>query len=189
MLIDSAGRLPWPLVIILMTALLLTVLAGVVMKLAQPQPSNDPLPLRVSVDPTRPALDAAALTGVWTASAPRGNVMMLRLEKGLFELMVKPPGNNYNRRFSRGSFRTEGDVLILRQRTDMGKPDMNGEGIVLLPMGISTINVRAEENGRLMIWTIPDSERARIDRDVLALFPAADEKPLTWVRMTSPSGR
>lgn len=186
MILDSADKLPLPLLIIILTALVLTVGTGIAMKMATPSAKNAFLPLRIEVDESKPAIDAARIQGYWTATGG-DKTMSLRLDTTGFELIIKPPGKNYNRRFSRGSYRVEGNVLILSPRGDLGKPSLNSEGLVFNPIALSNININVEENGKLMVWLIPKSERAYQDRDVLSLFPETPEKPMTWVKMSGPS--
>lgn len=187
MLLSSTGRLPMPLILIVLVALVLTVGTGVAMKMTARDPSDRFLPLRLTPDPAAPEIAAPLLQGSWTA-AYGDKVMSLRLENNGFELIVKPPGNNYNRRFARGSYVLKGDVLVMTQRGDLGKPALSAEGLVFNPIGLASMNVkiRVGDDGRktLMLWDIPASERAYQDRDVLSLFPKLEEKPLTWLKIS-----
>ena len=183
MLVGSLNNLPTPLVLILIFSLLAAVLTGLGIKFLANTPTDPFMRQRLSADSSAPALDPARLEGNWTASAD-GKAMTLRLEKETFEWVVKTSNNEFERVFARGNFRTVGNVLILGPRDDMGKPATTlDQGLVFLPMGLNSLNVKAEENGRLMVWLLPSSERRRVNTNIKSFFPAEAEKPLTWVRM------
>jgi hypothetical protein len=184
MLTGALHNLPTPLVLILIASLLVTVLTGLSVKFMVRTPSDPFMPQRVSADASRPNLDPVAIEGNWTAII-NGKAMTLRMEKQTFEWVVKSDNNDFDRVFARGNFRTVGNVLILGQRQDLGRPLSTLEQgmLTFLPMGLQNLNVKAEENGRLMVWILPSSERRRLSPDIRKFFPTDDGKPLTWVRM------
>ena len=183
MLAGSLNKLPTPLVLILMASLLAVVLTGLSVKFMAGKPQDPFLAQRLSADSSAPSLDMARMMGLWTANI-NGYTMTLRLQDNAFEWVVRPPNNEFERVFVRGNFKTVGNVLILGPREDMGKPETTLEqGVVFLPMGLSGLNMKAEENGRLMVWILPQSERRRQGTNIRNLFPSDAGKPLTWVRM------
>ncbi len=188
MLLESMGKLPAPLVIILLSALLLSVLAGLALKFSARDREISLLPLRVSVDQAAPVVSLEAVEGMWafTPVDGKGPGMVLRLEKGVFEWVVKPIGQKYERVFARGNYRIDGNIMIFGQRGDMGKPATSVElGLVFFPMNLQSLNVKVEQKGQIMAWIIPASELRRMDDDMRHMFaPASNNRPMAWVRMT-----
>lgn len=183
MLAGSINNLPTPLVLILVASLLAVVMTGLSVKFLSRSSADPFMPQRLSADSAAPALNPASLDGFWTSSIG-GRTMTLRLENETFEWIVRPPNNEFERVFARGNFRTSGNVLILGTRDDMGKPATTMDhGLVFFPMGLNTLNVKAEQNGKLMVWVVPQAERRRLNTNIINFFPAETEKPLTWVRM------
>ena len=187
----SVGRLPAPLVIIFLVSLALAVLAGLALKAVQkPEVKLTPmerlLPLRLALDEDAKPINQAALVGVWVS--PKGQISMtIRFtDQGLFEWLIQPPNSMYLRQYIRGSYRVEGDVLVLGQRPDLGKPEPLREEIMdYLSLNVRNLNAKVEMTPKLMVWQIPEVELTRHQghNPVFAgyLKPAGD-KPMTWVK-------
>ena len=170
------------LVLILALSLSLAVLTGIAMKMATSHPKSEFLPLRLEVDSGRPVTEVE-LKGSW-GYASGGTAMSIRFENGMFEWIVKPSTEKYVRYFIRGNYILKGDVLILAQRPDLGKPQVpNGQIMEFLPYGMNNLNLKVETNEKLMLWLIPASERERQNEGFASVFPADPAKPMTWVRL------
>jgi hypothetical protein len=183
---ESAGRLPAPLVIIAMTALVAAVLSGALLStLASGKKTSSGfefLPVRVEADAASPALDEKLLRGVWV-SRQGEFVSSLQLAGGKFEWMVRWGKDNNTRYYARGDYKIDHDVLVLGQRVDMGKPyDPDNPFMIYLPLSLKDINVRARLDpvaGR-MAWQIPQSERKRQVPAFLRAFPADADADMIW---------
>lgn len=186
----SLGKLPAPLVIILTVSALAMVLTGLGLKLAEgSKPVVSPLerflPLRLIPDQGMPVLTPAAVEGIWVS--PKGTVSMtLQLRNGLFEWIIQQPGSDYMRQFVRGAYRIEGNVLILAQRPDMGKPSTNGQIMDYMPIAMKNLNTKVEFKNNLMLWRVPQTELDRFNAEVAALFPPGDSAPMSWIKAKSP---
>lgn len=184
----SVGRLPAPLVIILVVSLAAAVLAGLALRaIDKPEVKLTPieklLTLRLTPDEDAAPINQAALEGVWVT--PKGQVSMtIRFtNQGLFEWLIQPPESKYLRQYIRGSYRTEGNVLILGQRSDLGKPEPLREEIMeYLSLNIKNLNTTVEMTPKLMIWQTPDTELARQNEVFINLLKASGNKPLAWVK-------
>jgi hypothetical protein len=182
MLSQSMGRLPTQLVLILALSLRLAVLTGLAMTLIPSRPQSEFLPLRLAANLERPVTDAE-LKGAWGYGSG-GTAMSIRFENGMFEWIVKPSTEKYLRYFIRGNYALKGDVLILAQRPDLGKPQVPvGQIMEFLPYAVKDINLKVETNGKLMLWLVPESERERQNEGFASIFPADPAKPMTWVRL------
>jgi hypothetical protein len=182
MLSQSVGRLPTQLVLILALSLTLAVLTGIALKMVHSPAQTEFLPLRLKAGSEHPA-DEAALKGAWGYSKG-GTAMSIRLDNGVFEWIARPAGEKYMRYFIRGNYLLKGDVLILAQRPDLGKPIVpNGQIMEFLPYGMTNINIRIETNGNLMLWLIPESERKLQNEGFASVFPPDPSKPLIWARL------
>ena len=148
MLSQSVGRLPMQLVLILALSLSLAVLTGIAMKMTTSHPKSEFLPLRLEVDSGRPVTEVE-LKGSW-GYASGGTAMSIRFENGMFEWIVKPSTEKYVRYFIRGNYILKGDVLILAQRPDLGKPQVpNGQIMEFLPYGMNNLNLKVETNEKI----------------------------------------
>lgn len=185
----TVGKLPTPLVMILVMSLLAAVLAGLALKMVEKPKTNVPfeekfLPVRLTPDAGAPELTKAALEGVWVT--PKGELSMtVRFTKaGLFEWIIQPPDTKYLRQYVRGNYRIAGNVLILGQRPDLGKPPApTVEVVEYLAIKMKNLNARVGINPKVMVWQVPPSELALQNDVVSGLFPADGTKPLTWVKI------
>lgn len=187
MIKESIHNLPAPLVIILVFSLLAAVVSGLGLRLAGVAPATDKfMPQRLVPDEKVASLDPARMQGIWSYVIDDNKVMTIRFEKDVFEWVVKPSEKSTERIFARGNFRSVGNVLILAARDDMGKPVTTLlQSLTFYPLDLHNINLRATENGRLMVWTVPVSERRKMNSALLGLFPVNPDKPMTWVRIGS----
>ncbi len=184
----TVGRLPTPLVIIATVSLLAAVLVGLGLQMAtrkEPLPVNDPvrfLPLRLEVDPAR-QISPEAVNGIWVT--PKGELSMtIRFNNGMFEWIIQPPNSQYQRNFIRGNYRVEGDVLILAQRPDMGKPVVPaGQVLDYLPISMKNINARMQIGSQMMLWTVPEGEVKLQNPVFTQILPASEAKKLAWVKI------
>lgn len=186
LLAQSVGRMPAKLVILLMAALVAAVVTGVSLKWSRPESDgNKYLPLRLAPDTAAPALTEQDLQGTWIANTDT-MVMSLLVEKGGYEWVAKNKEDKYLRLYAVGNYRIEGNVLVLGQRSDLAPPEIAGDHFIqFLPLGFANINFGAQVNDRLMLWTLPATERRRLDIDFNRIFPADPARPITWVRSRS----
>jgi hypothetical protein len=181
---DSVGRLPGPMMVILVVALSVSVLTGVVMQVMSTQNKDSYLPLRLTVNPDKPALHAENLRGVWVYTDPV-QTMTIRFGVDVFELIQVKKDYTLTRFFVRGGFRTEGNILILEQRKDLGAPqDRRRLELKFIPLVMDVINVEVEQSQSLMLWRMPKVERARLPDALQVEFPLMDERPMVFTQIS-----
>lgn len=181
---NSVARLPGPMMVILIGALSIAIGLGIVMKIATEWNNKaEYLPLRISVDSNKPAVTAEQLRGTWLYDDDI-QTMTMRFGTDVFELMQLRKGENYVRYYVRGGYRTEGDVLILQVRKDLGAPfEPMRQDMTFIPLEFDKMNVRIELANRIMLWTIPSSERAKFAESLMDDFPLTDKHPMPFVRI------
>lgn len=186
MMRESIHNLPAPLVLIITLSLLVAIVSGLALQFAGVKPVGDQfMPQRLIADEKVVAIDPARLQGVWSYVVNDKKVMTIRFEKDVFEWVVKPSEKSFERVFARGNFRNVGNVLILGARDDMGKPPTTlQQGLIFNPLNLHNLNLKVQENGKLMVWLVPSSERRQMSADLLSLFPTNPDKPMTWVRIS-----
>lgn len=188
MIAESAGRLPAPLVVIILFALVMSVLAGFLLMGLQSENRGNGryefLPVRVAADQNAPAVTDKMLSGVWVSQQGEF-VSSLLISGDKFEWMVRWGKDNNTRYYARGSLKTTGDVLVLGQRIDMGRPyDRENPFLSYMPLSLKDINVhvRFDPNAGKMIWTVPISERRRQEAFFLKALPPESEKEMVWIK-------
>lgn len=179
-------NIPAPLVIILMTAIVLPILAGLYLEFT-PRGQQAPfLALRIKPDSTV-QIDPKALPGTWIVQESDVS-MALKMSDNLFEWQANRKGFNNSRFFARGSYRVEGDVLIMQQRDDMGAPyDERFPRLKWLPLAFEDINIRLTQSKNsvglpTMIWTVPPSEESLTPHEFFILWRDGEIKTMTWVK-------
>lgn len=185
---SSVGRLPGHLVVIFCISLVLAVMAGVVLKLAETgedKPQNY-LVQRLEVDQTKPVLAEEALRGVWVheqVSEAGGVMTTIRIGSGVFELMSWDKRNVTVRTFIRGGYRINGNVLILQQRKELGTPlDVNHPDYRFYPLEFEALNLYAQSDGRVMTWQTPAHEKKRL-RLQLPLYQDLFGPESDWIKI------
>lgn len=165
MMRNSLGSLPAHLVVIFVLSLTLTVLCGIFIRFAEIRNdrNNAYLPERLGPDKGMAALDAGRLSGTWL-SEMGDYVVTLELGRDSFEIIARYKGAPISRYFIRGGFRTDGNVLIMQERKDLGTPiDTDHLEYKFYPLGLKNINLYAETNGQVMVWKTPSKERDRLN--------------------------
>ena len=185
MMRSSAGRLPGHLVVLFAIALSVTILCGVAMKIASSQGENtSALALRIKPEEGKPVLTEAAMRGVWIAQSGE-SVLTLRVGNGIFEIIYRELDNDLTRYFLRGSYRLEGNVLILQQRKEMGSPyDPANLQLQFYPLEVGSLNLYVDLLQTGMTWRIPNNEMGSINsRDIFtrnALAPV-----INWIKVSA----
>ncbi len=188
----AVERIPAPMLVILTVAAVLAFAAGIFLKFAPAPPQNGNFPAARLMASNGAVADerrlTEVLTGTWgyqsktlsmgiKLSGPQGGQ--------LFEWVLVRGDLGGARFYARGSYRIQGDVLILQQRDDMGAPRDPGKfSMKYLPMAFENVNLRvsAPENGTAMTWTLPAEEAARMAREFFLLWP--DDGAQNTVDMT-----
>lgn len=180
----STGRLPGHLVVIFALSLAVTMLCGIAFKLAAPAPGTESsLALRIKPEEGRQVLSETALRGAWVAQG-RDSVLTLRLGNGIFEIIYKDLGSDTTRYFIRGSYRMEGNVLILQQRKEMGSPfDPANLQIEYYPLELGSLNLYADLSRTGMAWRIPDREMRRLTSSDIVTRDAF-ATTLNWLKIS-----
>jgi hypothetical protein len=182
---SSIEKLPGPMVVIMVLALSIAIMLGIAMKISVALNKDaEFLPLRISIDADKPAINPAHLRGTWLYD---DNVqsMSLRFGVDVFEITQMRKGEKYVRYYVRGGYRTEGNVLILQIREDLGAPfEPTRMELRFIPLEFDKLNVRVELTDKIMLWRIPSSERAKFDPSLQDEFPLTDKHPMAFVRLT-----
>ena len=181
----SAGRLPGHLIVIFIAALSITILCGVALKLAGGQEGRaGELSLRIKPETDKPVLTEPALRGIWIAQNGE-SVLTLRVGSGIFEIIYRDLGNDLTRYFMRGSYRFEGNVLILQQRKEMGSPyDPANLQLQFYPLEVGGLNLYVDLLQAGMAWRIPNSEMGRLSsRDIIT--KSAFSPSINWIKISA----
>jgi hypothetical protein len=182
---QSIGRLPAPMVIILIIALSVSIISGIGLQFAETNAKRgNYLPLRLSVDDKKPALQPQTLKGIWVYD---DDVQTITIQFGIdnFELIQAKKNEPFVRYFVRGGYRTEGNILILQGRKDLGSPyDSNRLELKFLPLEFNTLNIIGEIARGIMLWRIPVSERNQMLPSLQDEFPLADTRPMGFIQVS-----
>jgi hypothetical protein len=181
----SIEKLPGPMVIIIVVALSIAITLGIVMKISTALNKEAKyLPLTISVDEDKPAISPIQLRGTWLYDDDVQS-MSIRFGVDVFEITQMRKGEKYVRYYVRGGYRTEGNVLILQVREDLGAPfEPTRMELRFIPLEFDKLNVRVELTDKIMLWRIPPSERAKFDQSLQDDFPLTDKNPMPFVRLT-----
>lgn len=161
---SSLGKLPAHLVIIFFSSLAVTALFGIVLRVSEIQGGKNSAYLAERLSPKEDAapLNESLLSGTWV-SEMGDYIVTLRLANGTFEIISRYKPSPFSRYFIRGGYRSEGNVLILQERKDLGTPiDREHLEYKFYPLSIKTINLYAQTNGQVMVWETPRGERNRL---------------------------
>lgn len=182
---SSVERLPGPMVIILVLALAVSLSLGIIMKISSHFSQKDVyLPLRLSVDAEKKAIMPEQLRGTWVYN-DQTQSMSIRFGVDVFEIMQRRAGETYIRYYVRGGYRTEGNILILQIREDLGSPFEPTQPLLkFIPMEFDQLNIDVELSDKLMLWRIPSSERKYIPLSAQDDFPLTDERPMPFIRIS-----
>lgn len=182
----SVGRLPGHLVVIFGVALAVTILCGVVLQMAENKAREESvyLPERLISQANQPVLTEAQLRGIWVYQAGK-YIMTLKIGGGVFELISRYTDDPVSRYFVRGGYKTNGNVLILQERKDLGTPiDPEHLEYQFYPMAMGNINLYAQSNGQIMNWATPSKELRRLDNveeEVQIIFG----ENVSWVKISA----
>jgi hypothetical protein len=178
---DAVGRMPAPLIIILAVSSSVAVLVGVLLHVVTQKQDVAFLPTRLEVNHDA-AIDEQSLAGFW-AYQDKNIDMTLQMRDGGFEWLMASPLNPYTRYYTRGSYRVEGDVLILQQREDFGVPiDLQRLDVEYLPSTLQSINMRLSREENKMVWDIEETE-ARLLPMQLKVLPQFRER-IVWTKLS-----
>lgn len=202
--------LPLPLVAIILAGFLAVFLAGSVLYFLPAPEANGFLKQRLRAEKATPdALRDLSGTWVYQSTALSMGLKFAPMKRvvdegsgqdlvaGVFEWVAARGDMPKARFYARGSYRIDGDVLILQQRDDMGAPiDRQKPWMAYLPMAMEKINVRmdwvasADKNGSAikplqMQWVLPKSERDLMMREFFLVWPDQDVGPLYWSKVST----
>lgn len=180
MLFSSLGKIPTGLVLILVAAMLLSILSGLVLKYAaNPDKRYKDIGVTLSANPDINP-DVKLLQGVWVTSNDQ-YAMSLSITRDKYEWIVKSISYGSTRFFSRGIIKTQGDIIVLEQRNDMGYPlDRDRLWVTYLPMSVKNMNARFDVSKKKMVWIVPQSQLKNLQQPILRIFSNLEEKPLVW---------
>ncbi len=178
---EAASRMPAPLVIILAVSATVAILVGVALELAKPEATNAFLPLRIAAN-ANVTLDESQMVGFW-GYQDENLQMTLQMRNGGFEWLLANPANEYTRYYTRGSYKIEGDVIILQQRDDFGAPvDLQRLDVTYLPSTLRDVNIRVSFENNKMIWRGEGGEIARLPLQVQNINGLAGN--ITWSKLS-----
>jgi hypothetical protein len=187
LLADIAGKIPAPLIFILVFAAVMAIFIGSLMMVVQNQERSDQefLAQRLSADENKPALQEQNLAGIWLHRSDT-QISTLRLGNGLFEWIAKDPTFPNVRTFIRGSYKIQGNILILHQRYDLGVPyDLNRPEITFFPQPFANINLKVEMTDKIMLWQLVPSEIDQTPREIQDFWRAHQAQGLRWMKISN----
>ncbi len=162
---ESLGRLPGHLVVIFFIALTLAVLIALAMNFAGRREASKDSYLQSRLEPQsdKAVLTDAQLRGTWLYKKDE-RIAVLKIGNGLFEIITYLDSSAVSRSFLRGGYRTEGNVIVLQGRKDLGSPiDPRHYEYRFYPLDVNSVSLYAETDGRIMTWRTPASEVRRLD--------------------------
>lgn len=178
MIAGSLGKLPAGLVIILVLALAAASATGLAMKYAKVERQLHRGEIRLSTSTER--IDPSLMRGIW-ASAHKNYIMSLSLVDDRFEWIVQDLGSPKVRYFARGDWKLVTNILVLRQRKDMGYPhNPEDRSIRYIPIPAEDIEMRVAVDNSRMVWFVPDTEYVRIKGLVNGLFNPEPQTEIPW---------
>ena len=183
---QSVGKLPAHLVILFVAALVAAVAAGIFIRVesAGRDAGNGYLVRRLDIDASQPQINPQALRGIWAIETPNF-IATLKIGKDSFEYLAREKNTALNRFFIRGGYRTEGDLLIMQSRTDLGSPlDPQHLEYRYAPIAFRDINIHVSLKDGTMVWNTPEKEKTRIFVPDPAWKEALDS-PMPWVKIAN----
>ncbi len=184
MIATSIGRIPAALVVIFAVAIAIAALSGLFLKISTENrlPQNVFMPLRLEVDSNTQPIDLKKLQGQWIYQN-MDYAMSLAIIGDRFEWIVKFGSIKEAQFYARGNYRIDGNVIILGQRPDLGKPyDESKPWIKFLPMAMKDVNAYIAMNGKDIVLTIPSSEQAKILSHTADIFNGNKYGRFEWVK-------
>ncbi len=168
------------LVAILLGAALFAIFAGVGMGYAKKEKRDQPVSMMSLTPSPDVQMTESFLQGVWVHSQEE-YATSLSIIGDKFEWIVSLSAYSGTRFFSRGVVHTEGDVLVLETRDDMGYPfDKDKLWIDYLPISMKNLNIRYDVQKGKMAWAIPLSEASRVEGPVASIIKDSADKPIIW---------
>lgn len=186
LLLQSVGRIPAGLVILLAMAVSLAAISGLMMAVLKPDRiTREFLPLRIESVSVAPQIDKQALQGSWVISTTE-YAMSISFINDRFEWLLKFSDIPDAQYFARGNYRIAGDVIILGVRTDFGVPYNEAQPWVkYLPLSLRDLNTYVILAEKRMVWDVPTSEQALINGQGARIFMregGATSGNLQWIR-------
>ncbi len=184
MIATSIGRIPAALVVIFAVAIAIAALSGLFLKISTENqlPQNVFMPLRLEVDSNTQPIDLKKLQGQWIYQN-MDYAMSLAIIGDRFEWIVTFGSIKEAQFYARGNYRIDGNVIILGQRPDLGKPyDESKPWIKFLPMAMKDVNAYIAMNGKDIVLTIPSSEQAKILSHTADIFAGNKQGQFEWVK-------
>jgi len=187
---QSVGKLPARLVFILISGIVLALLVGAMMKLVHHERERfEWLPLRLAVNTAEPALDMNSFQGAWSASTDRAN-MSLQFQATTFEWIIVMRDEARAYYYARGNYRVEGNVLILSQRPDLGRPfDRGAPFRTYIPFTMKNFNSYAKMTGGGMEWLVPVTEQKVFNPRQQNIFDRERDATLIWKKVDARAPR
>jgi hypothetical protein len=184
MVASSIGRMPASLVIILVVATVAALLSGLFLELSSRHKAEQAvfMPQRLESSQAAVAINLKTLQGQWNVSTG-DYAMTLTLVGDRFEWIVKFGNIPEAQFYARGNYRVDGDVMILGQRPDLGKPyDPAQPWLKYMPIAMKDLNTKFTIDGKNMMWDVSSSEQERILSHVARIFAADTQGKITWVK-------
>ena len=184
MIVDSIGRIPAALVVIFVVAMTIAALSGLMIKVASDRQEQKRvfMPLRLEAAVNFEPINLKKLQGQWVYQNT-DFAMSLAIIGDRFEWIVKFDSIKEAQFYARGNYRIDGNVIILGQRPDLGKPyDQSQPWIKFMPIAMKDVNAYIEMNGKDMVLTIPSSERTNILSHTSDIFQGNTEGKFEWVK-------
>lgn len=184
MIAGSVGLIPAALVILFAIAATIAALAGLFLKFESEDRSRRQvfMPLRIESEELAAPIDIKKMQGQWIYQTS-SYAMSMTFIGDRFEWIVKLSSIQEAQFYARGNFRVDGDVLVLGQRPDLGKPyDPAQPWLKFLPIAMKDLNVRLNLDKNKMGWEVPESEQKEILSHVAQIFEENDQGKFEWVK-------
>lgn len=184
MLAASVGKMPAFLVVILALATTAALSSGLLLQIAASKKAAQSvfMPQRLESSENAPAVDIKQLKGRWVVQSPN-YAMTLTFVGDRFEWIVKFANIRDMQFYARGNYRIEGDVMILGQRPDLGKPyDPEQPWLKYMPIAMKDLNTKFTLESKKMMWIVPQSEQEKILSHTAGIFNTPKRGDLMWVK-------
>lgn len=185
MLLDSLGRIPTALVVILLLSTTTAVLTAFALHLNKVSgESVEFMPLRLVPSENAAPVDSRKIQGNWVYQNT-DYAMTFTIIGDRFEWILALGGVQEAQFFARGNYRIVGDVMVLGVRSDLGTPiDPSRPWMKYLPMPMKDLNTVVQFDLNQMVWDLPLSEQKRILGEVQQIFigQGQDTAHFVWTK-------
>ncbi|MBL8641957.1 MAG: hypothetical protein JNL76_07575 [Alphaproteobacteria bacterium] len=185
MLLDSLGRIPTALVVILLLSTTTAVLTAFALHLNKVSgESVEFMPLRLVPSENFTPVDSRKIQGNWVYQNT-GYAMTFTIIGDRFEWILALGDLQEAQFFARGNYRIVGDVMVLGVRSDLGTPiDPSRPWMKYLPMPMKDLNTVVQFDLNQMVWDLPLSEQKRILGEVQQIFigQGQDTAHFVWTK-------